>query len=1029
MKKIYRLLVAGMLLLFAKPSEAQIMENSGSGKTYTQTVDSLFQHLNRDYITTGVLYDRVFPFAALDVFNQPWEGIESTPDTSSFKHYLQAYSELRRASFDTTRLLPDEYLKQLAYAPEYDGAIPIGVLAYRFNLLDSLALREGLLMKRDDGLYYDIEGRSRSPYLERSILVAAPFIETVTVGEVINFKLAPETWGNNTGAEIIYLEIDFGNDLGPVRASTREIVTTRYETTGDKILTITVHFSDGRIAITHAGLTVETKDEIAAKTRPEIPPCSSEIINSTLSFSDYEGITAPGIGDVSYYYSNCNNPTLQKPVIIMDGFDPYDERTGPSLYAVDMAYDGPNNTKQNLAITLQKQGYDVIILNFPLNPAVSPTRTLPLLGQNLSITLNREKAGADYIERNAYVLIELIKKVNAKLAQNGSTEKLVVVGPSMGGLISRYALAFMEKMLSQKPNDANWKKEWDHNTRLWISFDSPHLGANVPVGDQHFLDFYARKNGNTSAITSRAKLTAPAAKQMLVHLYSDGSSPNSSANWVRKIFKTNLTNNGLPNSNGFPMNLRKVAVINGSINGTTQSGINACDKAFTCEIKAGGWRYITFLLAPILDFTTLSAAKVYFTPDYGNSCKVFEGTYPTSANETKDAYTPGGTMGYDRAPGGTYSTQKKIKEEGTDLKFWSMTQVKFYSVINQHSFIPTKSSLAFKGANQDLGENLSNRNLVCSNETPFDDYYAPNVNEEHIALTSGSVAFIQSELDYKPKTQVADVPKFVNSGSWFGIGKTRTISVTHPYATSYDWEATGGFKFSNNQTTLTGVGASVNVVAPATCFNNGDIKVKANTTRCGTSTVVSKHVYTGATSVPELMNIPSWTCAGDRILLTGFVTDGGPAFFDYEVTTVPSGLASIITSGSSKYLLVRNSVTSGTIFLTVTSENECGEMRNTYNIPVSSCGGMQRQIEAYPNPANSSFDVTVIEPTDSTGSNVNSTDVEFDAELYDKFIQKVKTGKSKDGKLKIHTNGLIPGIYYLNVFKGNDVLRKQIVVE
>src|SRR5476651_70080 len=80
--------------------------------------------------------------------------------------------------------------------------------------------------------------------------------------------------------------------------------------------------------------------------------------------------------------------------------------------------------------------------------------------------------GADYIQRNAYTLVKIIQDINSKLVASGSSEKLVVVGPSMGGLISRYALTYMEQ------------HSLDHNTRLWVSFDSPHLGANIPIGDQ-----------------------------------------------------------------------------------------------------------------------------------------------------------------------------------------------------------------------------------------------------------------------------------------------------------------------------------------------------------------------------------------------------------------------------------------------------------------------------------------------------------------------------------------------------------------
>lgn len=51
-------------------------------------------------------------------------------------------------------------------------------------------------------------------------------------------------------------------------------------------------------------------------------------------------------------------------------------------------------------------------------------------------------------------------------------------GVSMGGLIIRYALTKME-------HDGT-----DHRVERYISFDSPHLGANVPLGFQQMLDTY-----------------------------------------------------------------------------------------------------------------------------------------------------------------------------------------------------------------------------------------------------------------------------------------------------------------------------------------------------------------------------------------------------------------------------------------------------------------------------------------------------------------------------------------------------------
>jgi hypothetical protein len=64
--------------------------------------------------------------------------------------------------------------------------------------------------------------------------------------------------------------------------------------------------------------------------------------------------------------------------------------------------------------------------------------------------------GTDFIQRNAYVLEEVIKWVNDNKT---GTNKNVILGQSMGGLIARYALRDMEN------NGLN------HNTSLYISHD------------------------------------------------------------------------------------------------------------------------------------------------------------------------------------------------------------------------------------------------------------------------------------------------------------------------------------------------------------------------------------------------------------------------------------------------------------------------------------------------------------------------------------------------------------------------------
>jgi hypothetical protein len=81
------------------------------------------------------------------------------------------------------------------------------------------------------------------------------------------------------------------------------------------------------------------------------------------------------------------------------------------------------------------------------------------------------------IEDNANMLRRVIEWINADKAVINSTEKNVVVGVSMGGLVARYCLANMTKNVGYNSAD----------TKLLITHDSPHQGSNVPLSLQYFL--------------------------------------------------------------------------------------------------------------------------------------------------------------------------------------------------------------------------------------------------------------------------------------------------------------------------------------------------------------------------------------------------------------------------------------------------------------------------------------------------------------------------------------------------------------
>jgi hypothetical protein len=234
---------------------------------------------------------------------------------------------------------------------------------------------------------------------------------------------------------------------------------------------------------------------------------------------------------------------LDKPIIILDGFDPADGRDVPSIYFL-LNYGSPT---QNLGETLRSQGFDVVVLNFPLytRPDLTPV-----------------DGGLGYIQSNARVLIELINYINANKVGD---QELVIIGPSMGGLISRMALRYMEM------------NGMDHKTRLWLFFDSPHLGANVPIGMQHMFNFIAY-DSDIADLTVKAivdsMLKSPAARQMLID-YFEGHLQNASLTEfntsivlpTRHPTHRNIFQNEL-NTIGFPQKTRNIAIANGAMTGT-----------------------------------------------------------------------------------------------------------------------------------------------------------------------------------------------------------------------------------------------------------------------------------------------------------------------------------------------------------------------------------------------------------------------------------------------------------------------------
>jgi len=132
-------------------------------QSFTESFDSVFVNISRADATTGILYERVIPFAQLQNFNSNIVPV----DTSNHEHFRRAYRELNRAAFLPSAKLPFDRDSLKSIINENNDVIDIGILHYKFNTLDSLAARQKLYFGVDSVLFENT-GIATSLYAEKT---------------------------------------------------------------------------------------------------------------------------------------------------------------------------------------------------------------------------------------------------------------------------------------------------------------------------------------------------------------------------------------------------------------------------------------------------------------------------------------------------------------------------------------------------------------------------------------------------------------------------------------------------------------------------------------------------------------------------------------------------------------------------------------------------------------------------------------------------------------------------------------------
>ncbi|MCF6128488.1 T9SS type A sorting domain-containing protein [Flavobacterium sp. AS60] len=1116
MKKLFFL---AMFMLISLSINAQNEEAA-----QPKALDSLLTNIDKSLVTSEIIYERTLQLA--DLYNYNSEGYANT---ANFDYFRQSLLEMYRASNAKKFISLDELDSKISNSTD-DNIVSIGILNTQFNVLnynEEEPLKGGLLLDTITKKFVQIP--NTTPFYMMHNTVIAPLKDAID-GKDITYKFTNEFFFNNGDKTIKGLTVDFGNgtkkDIIVGGNFNEQNITIPYDKSGSQKLIFTIAYSDGSNIVTNAEIYFRNINLNSADYVSCANSSSDQLRQDYTNFQADIDFTGYREGDpkikskIDYriYYSNGNTQKLlKKPIIIIDGFDPgdtrkiedcdceqdavcaskhkdqfgnFDPESHRSITDMMVYYDNDHNATYLLP-KLRTLGYDVIIVNFPNYSTTNLNN-----GQGVAIN-----GGAYYIESNAMSVIKLIKNVRDQLVTNGSDKQIAIIAPSMAGQISRYALSYMEKKF-QDTNDNDWK----HNVYLWVSVDSPHLGANIPLGDQALLSL-AKSSSAAANDFYRKQLSSPAAQQQLIEFHRDKTIPNflypqfssnpfttthniaepemlngqttsfgMSANNGNIMFQEHYNrqnSNGITGSSGWPQNLRKIAVVNGSLTGSKETQAingdplptfaNAGEKVL--NIRGFQRIHINLPIGSVTWYIHIASLESQFMPKTGETKRICrfkkafndKTTIATNLNER-------GVM--DNVPGGFFDAQQQIagptltqnvvpgtyplnsfNDFGIANFIFSLSQSLggsrwFLHEFNPiHSFIPTFSAIAHLEPDQNWNNPLDD-NLACptNRKTPFDSYFGGSKNTQHTSFTKECVDWLLEELAGHPQLPNYPLDRVVLDGP--------DIICSYDTDTVYNfddicklpgqvenWQISDNLQITNQSGTSVTIRAINGVQGTVTAvFNNGK--------------TISKHIWINKPYIHNNNNNPN--PAEFEYNVDPYLTDNEPMTlclggdtYENKKTILVSGLDSSsqweIVKLTQNFSYIRNEnviylnpYNLGQISFKVRVTNSCGVSNwGYYTMTVLDCNDnsymrtSQTNIyTVYPNPSNNLVYVDLINQ-----NNKPETGTIISGQLYDLMGYFKSNVEIIDNKATFSVQNLSKGIYALKIFINGQMESHLIAVE
>lgn len=831
---------------------------------------------------------------------------------------------------------------------------------------------------------------------------------------------------SNTAATVHTLQADFGTGYKTI--STKGAATHTYtDSTGWHLITIKAQLSNGTTQYTRMAVWVEVNP---------ISILSYTPANLAVPDIDIAPVAGTHSGCRVFIRRSMNTPfgQIRKPLIVVEGFDIND--AAPSL--------ADNYNVNDLIRQWNSAEFDGGTYNSWLDDEA---------GYDL-VFIDWENS-TDHITRNAVLLEDVINRVNQMKAQSGSAEQNVVMGISMGGLISRYCLASMTK------------RNINPQTRLLITHDSPHQGAYVPLSFQHMVMGLQ----NTRVLSVRlgsvmggsldeavTLLQTPAAQQQLSMVVTDANGTVAQNTFLSTTYRNMITFSAsdpqpqyrfIATSQGSQCGIPSLPIGATLVNGSAQGNLSGAAYHLTAGIISK-WKYTVDVNARGL---TGNAAHQILPFRLERKQRFLQGLISNNRviallNRFEPAFN---TIPWESVPAGTEALGERLGT-GNSIGFgWSLVANWYiglaanFTLGERFAFVPVVSALDAVTVNNTTVFGTYIRGSATSSPLRADDFIAQEsftpagglqqFNQPHTTFTARNSEWQYSLMEnFGFVDTLCDrscpIPQFSISGST-AICSSETYSVPLIAGAAYNWQP-----ITSTLATITPDGNAVTVTKNG--FSNGILNLSVTvTTACDTR---SQSELVTITSPPEIESItianPSagvvgsacYTHAGNEVT----ITTRNPANHSNFVVTLTNLQTNTITTFNTGSTFTVPVHQAGWYTLQAQASSGCG-LSDPFGFffQAVDCTGPifgQKTTYAYtvsPNPA--SNDVTVAA---AASTNTKEEKVIAEINIYDQQGNLKKRQQfAKVKKATLNVSHLPYGIYLIEVSDGKTKERQQLLIQ